>query len=483
MGRADACSTNTECTETQRCVLKDGWQTCKCADGLSGNDCEKNDWCEDPGKFKDCKGEYGTCEYSKEKRSVLCTCSTGKKVHPKENICKETCNEDTECKYEGKCEMKVGGNKFCSCKLGLTGDKCQTVFDCSPSGKYKGCENSGGKCKYDGSKAVCECSGNKKLDDKENVCKDTCSKDEECKDAQKCVEKDGWKTCQCADGLSGDDCEKLQWCEGTGKFKNCKGDNGTCEYSKEKRTVVCTCAVPERKLHPNENRCRETCADDTECKFGGKCEGNDGGNKFCSCNLGLTGDKCQTVFDCSSTGKYKGCENSGGKCKYDGSKAVCECSGNNKLHDKENVCKDPVCQQGTIQSGGASVIVWDLCSWRDMRPLIRLETTLTGDRYLSVLYDHLHSFMPIVYPDGLRQFQQDNATPHASRVATKWLQEHSSDFRHFHCPPKSPEMNIIEDIRDALLHAVEKRSPPPRTPMDLLTALQDSWCEFPPGYL
>ncbi|GBN92342.1 hypothetical protein AVEN_5271-1 [Araneus ventricosus] len=60
--------------------------------------------------------------------------------------------------------------------------------------------------------------------------------------------------------------------------------------------------------------------------------------------------------------------------------------------------------------------------------------------------------------------------------------QHSSDFRHFHWPPKSPEMNIIEDIRDALLHAVEKRSPP-RIPMDLLTALQDSWCEFPPEYL
>ncbi|GBN73797.1 hypothetical protein AVEN_74938-1 [Araneus ventricosus] len=44
-------------------------------------------------------------------------------------------------------------------------------------------------------------------------------------------------------------------------------------------------------------------------------------------------------------------------------------------------------------------------------------------------------------------------------------------------------MNIIEDIRDALLLAVEKRSPPPGTPMDLRTALQDSWCEKPPGYL
>ncbi|GBM10248.1 hypothetical protein AVEN_177510-1 [Araneus ventricosus] len=91
--------------------------------------------------------------------------------------------------------------------------------------------------------------------------------------------------------------------------------------------------------------------------------------------------------------------------------------------------------------------------------------------------------MSIVHSDGLGQFQQDNTTPHASRVATKWLQEHSSDFRHFHWPPKSPEMNIIEDIRDALLHAVENRSPPPRTPMDLWIVLKDEWCELPPRHL
>ncbi|GBN11966.1 hypothetical protein AVEN_214631-1 [Araneus ventricosus] len=42
---------------------------------------------------------------------------------------------------------------------------------------------------------------------------------------------------------------------------------------------------------------------------------------------------------------------------------------------------------------------------------------------------------------------------------------------------------IIEDIRDALLHAVENRSPPPRTPMDLWTVLKDEWCELPPRYL
>ncbi|GBM11550.1 hypothetical protein AVEN_240684-1 [Araneus ventricosus] len=26
----------------------------------------------------------------------------------------------------------------------------------------------------------------------------------------------------------------------------------------------------------------------------------------------------------------------------------------------------PVCQQGTVQSGGASRMVWNVCSWRDM---------------------------------------------------------------------------------------------------------------------
>ncbi|GBN83533.1 hypothetical protein AVEN_107628-1 [Araneus ventricosus] len=118
-----------------------------------------------------------------------------------------------------------------------------------------------------------------------------------------------------------------------------------------------------------------------------------------------------------------------------------------------------------------------------MRPLIRLETTPTGDRYLDILTDHLLSCMSIVHSDRLGQFQQDNVTPHASRVATKWLQEHSPDFRYFHWPPKSPEMNIIEDIRDELLHVVENRSPPPRTLMDLWTFLKDEWYELPPRYL
>ncbi|GFT21117.1 uncharacterized protein TNCV_2582001 [Trichonephila clavipes] len=82
---------------------------------------------------------------------------------------------------------------------------------------------------------------------------------------------------------------------------------------------------------------------------------------------------------------------------------------------------DPTCQQGTVQAGGGSGMVWGMCSWRDMGPLIGLDTTLTGDKYVSILSDHLHPFMSIVHSDRLREFQQDNATPqnaqNCSRVA------------------------------------------------------------------
>ncbi|GBN29822.1 hypothetical protein AVEN_129083-1 [Araneus ventricosus] len=91
--------------------------------------------------------------------------------------------------------------------------------------------------------------------------------------------------------------------------------------------------------------------------------------------------------------------------------------------------------------------------------------------------------MSIVHSAEFGQFQHDSATPHTSRVATKLLQKHSSDFRHFHCLPKSSDENIIEPIWVAFQCAVQKRSPPPRTPIDMRTALQDSWCEKPPGYL
>ncbi|GFX04729.1 transposable element Tcb2 transposase [Trichonephila clavipes] len=79
---------------------------------------------------------------------------------------------------------------------------------------------------------------------------------------------------------------------------------------------------------------------------------------------------------------------------------------------------DPTCQHQTVQAGGGSMMVRGVCSWRDMGPLICLDTSLTGDRYASILSDHLQPFMSIVHSEGLGEFQKDNATPLTSRIAT-----------------------------------------------------------------
>ncbi|GFY19546.1 transposable element Tcb2 transposase [Trichonephila clavipes] len=101
--------------------------------------------------------------------------------------------------------------------------------------------------------------------------------------------------------------------------------------------------------------------------------------------------------------------------------------GNVRIWRQPHESMDPTCQQGNVQAVGGSVIV-----------------------------------------DELGEFQQDNTT---------------SEFRHFHWPPKSPDMNIIEYIWKALQRAVQKRSPPPLTPTHLWRALQDSWYQLPPALL
>ncbi|GFW11557.1 uncharacterized protein TNCV_3810761 [Trichonephila clavipes] len=98
--------------------------------------------------------------------------------------------------------------------------------------------------------------------------------------------------------------------------------------------------------------------------------------------------------------------------------APCRVDGHIRVSIQPHKSMDPTCQQGTFQAGGGSVMVWGVCSWRDMEPLICLDTTLTGKS-------------PELLQSGTRSKK-----------------------------PKSPEMNINEHISDVLQCAVQKRSPP-----------------------
>ncbi|GFW43910.1 transposable element Tcb2 transposase [Trichonephila clavipes] len=69
--------------------------------------------------------------------------------------------------------------------------------------------------------------------------------------------------------------------------------------------------------------------------------------------------------------------------------------------------------------------------------------------------DHFHPFMVFCYPHSNGVFQQDNCISHKSRLATGWLDDHSSDFSVISWPPRSPDLNPIQYLWNVLEKGVK----------------------------
>ncbi|GFW66727.1 transposable element Tcb2 transposase [Trichonephila clavipes] len=102
--------------------------------------------------------------------------------------------------------------------------------------------------------------------------------------------------------------------------------------------------------------------------------------------------------------------------------------------------------------------------WHCLRSLARAPPSLNTIRYVEFLGDHLHPFMLFCYPHGNRVFSKtDNCTSHKSQLATGWLYGHSSDFSLINWPPRSPDLNPIEHLREVLEQGLKGY----HTPMNL----------------
>ncbi|GIY61603.1 uncharacterized protein CEXT_539431, partial [Caerostris extrusa] len=144
------------CLNLGSCVKKGEANFCKCKPGIIGDRCETVTECI-TGKYKNCNGERGTCFFDHRNGRATCICDSvagdkSMKVHPYENTCKETCNNDSECLNNGACQ-EMDGVKFCECKRGVSGDRCRTVDECA-TGRYKHCTRERGTCFFDYKKAA-----------------------------------------------------------------------------------------------------------------------------------------------------------------------------------------------------------------------------------------------------------------------------------------------------------------------------------------
>ncbi|GFU72358.1 transposable element Tcb1 transposase [Trichonephila clavipes] len=98
--------------------------------------------------------------------------------------------------------------------------------------------------------------------------------------------------------------------------------------------------------------------------------------------------------------------------------------------------------------------------------------SVTAVRYRDeVLEPILRLYVAAVGPTFV--LMDDNARPHRADIVHDYLE--SEGIAHMACPAYSPNLNPIENLWDALGHAVSSRFPPPATLIELETALQEEW--------
>ncbi len=111
---------------------------------------------------------------------------------------------------------------------------------------------------------------------------------------------------------------------------------------------------------------------------------------------------------------------------------------------------DPSCLVSTVQPAGSGVMVWVIFSWHTSGSSVPIEHCLNATTYLSIVIDHVHSFMTTVYPSSDGYFQQDNAPCHKAQIISDWFLEHDNEFTLLKWPPQSPDLNPIEQIQDVV---------------------------------
>ncbi|UYV70784.1 Transposase [Cordylochernes scorpioides] len=129
-----------------------------------------------------------------------------------------------------------------------------------------------------------------------------------------------------------------------------------------------------------------------------------------------------------------------------------------------------IVERPTVRQRG--IMVWGAIAYDSRSPLLRIQGTMTAQRYV----DDVLRPVTLPYLQGLPNalYQQDNARPHTARISQQALQ----DVQMLPWPPYSPDLSPIEHVWDIIgrrLHAL----PQPRSEDELWQMVEREWRAIP----
>ncbi|UYV62958.1 hypothetical protein LAZ67_2002617 [Cordylochernes scorpioides] len=129
-----------------------------------------------------------------------------------------------------------------------------------------------------------------------------------------------------------------------------------------------------------------------------------------------------------------------------------------------------IVERPTVRQRG--IMVWGAIAYDSRSPLLRIQGTMTAQRYV----DDVLRPVTLPYLQGVPNalYQQDNARPHTARISQNALQ----DVQMLPWPPYSPDLSPIEHVWDIIggrLHAL----PQPRSEDELWQMVEREWRAIP----
>ncbi|GBN06652.1 Transposable element Tcb1 transposase [Araneus ventricosus] len=123
--------------------------------------------------------------------------------------------------------------------------------------------------------------------------------------------------------------------------------------------------------------------------------------------------------------------------------------------------------------GGGSVCVWSGISLGGRTGLhVFPRGTVNTHAYRDDILDaYVRPYAVAIDDDFL--VQEHNARPHSPRIVDDYLQKEK--IQSMEWPARSPDLNLIDNVWDALGRCIAALNPPPQILATLATALQEQW--------